>query len=422
MKKCFLFVLLFAYLVISSASAWAGGLYLYEVSNLDVATASAGWAARAQDASTILTNPAGMTRLTEPEMQVGAQALYLDINFDSDSKTTASGRSGDASDWLPAGGIYYVTAPVPELRLGFGIGGYFGLGLDYSDNWVGRYYITEILLQGITFMPAAAYKVNDWLSIGAGVNIMYAKFYQEVAINNVPDVISDGKLEIKDDTVGLAANLGVLIEPSDRTRFGIHYMSESSLDFKDAPRFKNIGPVLKAALNAAGLIGSELKLGMTAPDSVMVSAYHELNNRWAIMGNVGWQQWSEFGKVDVTVSSETTTSLTADRNYDDTWHVAAGAQYRVSDPWLLSCGVAYDSSMVDDDDRTPDLPLGESWRFGLGSKYRWTEHLDLSIAYEFLWGGDLPVDVERGPLAGRVSGDYTDTYMNFINVALNWRF
>jgi len=333
-----------------------------------------------------------------------------------------SGHSGDASDWLPAGGIYYVAAPVPELRLGFGVGGYFGLGLDYNDNWVGRYYITEILLQGISFMPSAAYKVNDWLSVGAGVNIMYAKFYQEVAINNAIDGISDGKLEIKDNTVGLAANLGVLIEPSDGTRFGIHYMSESSLDFKDAPRFKNVGPILKTALNARGLIGTELKLGMTTPDSVMVSAYHELNDRWAIMGNVGWQQWSEFGKVDVTVSSDTVTSLTADRNYNDTWHAALGAQYQVSDPWLLSCGVAYDSSMVDDDDRTPDLPLGESWRFGLGSKYMWTERLDLSIAYEFLWGGNLPMDVERGPLAGRVSGDYTDTYMNFINVALNWRF
>jgi long-chain fatty acid transport protein len=140
------------------------------------------------------------------------------------------------------------------------------------------------------------------------------------------------------------------------------------------------------------------------------------------MGNVGWQQWSEFGKVDVTVSSETSRSLTADRNYDDTWHVAAGAQYRISEPWLWSLGVAYDSSIVEDKDRTPDLPLGEAWRFGTGAQYKWKKNLDLSLAYELLWAGDLPMDVERGPLAGRVSGEYDSVYMHFINLALNWRF
>jgi hypothetical protein len=48
--------------------------------------------------------------------------------------------------------------------------------------------------------------------------------------------------------------------------------------------------------------------------------------------------------------------------------------------------------------------------------------MDLSLAYEFVWAGDLPMDVERGTLAGRVSGDYNDAYMHFINLALNWRF
>jgi len=74
------------------------------------------------------------------------------------------------------------------------------------------------------------------------------------------------------------------------------------------------------------------------------------------MGNLGWQDWSEFGKVDVTVAAEDTTSLTVDRQYEDTWHAALGAQYQLSAPWLLSGGIAYDSEMVDEKDLTPDLP------------------------------------------------------------------
>ena len=44
-------------------TAGAGGISLYEVGTADVGLASAGYSARAQDASTVFTNPAGMARL-----------------------------------------------------------------------------------------------------------------------------------------------------------------------------------------------------------------------------------------------------------------------------------------------------------------------------------------------------------------------
>lgn len=43
--------------------ARAGGILLYETGTPDMFTAGAGWAARAQDVATVLTNPAGMTRI-----------------------------------------------------------------------------------------------------------------------------------------------------------------------------------------------------------------------------------------------------------------------------------------------------------------------------------------------------------------------
>ena len=89
---------------------------------------------------------------------------------------------------------------------------------------------------------------------------------------------------------------------------------------------------------------------------------------------------------------------------------------------VLSAGVAYDSAMVDEEDLTPDLPMGEQWRFGLGAQYQWSESLTIGGAYELMWTGDLNMDINRGPLAGRVSGTYEDTSMHFINVNLIWKF
>ena len=409
-------------MAIALPQAQAGGLYLYELGTPDVGAAAAGWAARAQDASTVFTNPAGMTRLDKSELLVGIQPLYLQAEFSPDSNTTTSGLDGDASTWLPAGGLYYVHNLMPKLKIGLSTVGYFGLGLDYEDDWVGRYYIQEIKLQALGIQPALAYQVTDWLSFGAGVVALYGVLDQKAAVNNLGPNQDDGKLKIEDDDWTYQVNLGVLVAPRKGTRFGLTYLSEGDLEFKDEPDFSNLGPGLEAILRAQGLLDAEIEVEFTMPQAVMLSGYHELNDRWAIMGNLGWQDWSEFGKVGVTVASEDISSLTVDRNYKDTWHVAVGGQYRVADPWLLTAGVAYDSSMVDDDDRTPDLPLGEQWRFGLGASYDWSENLALGLGYTFLWGGDLDMDVNRGPLAGKVSGTYENASMNFINFYLNWKF
>lgn len=121
----------------------------------------------------------------------------------------------------------------------------------------------------------------------------------------------------------------------------------------------------------------------------MFSFYHEFTNRLALMANLGWQDWSRFGRVDVSVSSDTASSLTTDLGYDDTWHAALGAQYRISDAWELTGGVAYDSAMLDEDEVTPALPAGDTWRFGLGTRYAWSQAMSLSGAYELAWSGDI---------------------------------
>ena len=403
-------------------SAQAGGLYLYELGTPDVGAASAGWSARAQDAGTVFTNPAGMTRLEKSELLVGVQPLYLHAEFSPDANTTTSGSDGDASTWLPAGGLYYVHNLMPKLKIGVSAVGYFGLGLEYQNNWVGRYYVQEVTLQAMGFQPALAYQVNDWLSLGAGVVALYGVIEEKIAVNNIGPNQPYGRLKLEDSDWTYQANLGVLVEPRKGTRFGLTYLSEADLEFNDKPNFSNLGPGLEPLLQASGLLDAKLKFDFTMPQQVMFSAYHELNDRWALMGNLGWQDWSEFGNVGVTVASEDTSSLTVDRNYNDTWHVAVGTQYRVAAPWLLTAGIAYDSSMVDDKDRTPDLPVGEAWRFGLGAGYDWSKRLALGVGYTFLWNGDLDMDVNRGPLAGRVSGTFEDTSMNFINFYLDWKF
>jgi long-subunit fatty acid transport protein len=100
------------------------------------------------------------------------------------------------------------------------------------------------------------------------------------------------------------------------------------LEFKDAASLSNIGPVLHGLLNLSGLTGSKVDIDMTIPQALMLSGYHQLTDSWAIMGNIGWQDWSEFGKQELTLRSTTSTKFTQDLDYDDTWHFALVTQYR----------------------------------------------------------------------------------------------
>jgi len=419
----YLFYALCLITVFMSGPAWAGGVMLYQFGSPDVGLAAAGYAARAQDAATVFTNPAGMSRLEKSQVLGGLQALYGDVKFSPNSATTVTGSDGGvAVGWVPGGSFFIVQKLDPDWSIGFGSLSYFGLSQKYDGDWVGRYYVQKSTLLGMTLTPAVSYRVNNWLYLGAGLNLMYGILDDQVAVNNVTG--PDGVLNYSDNRWGYGANLGVLVEPWTGTRFGLTYLSEVKLDFSAVPQFSGLGPGLALVLRDSGLLTGSMDLGMTVPQMVMFSAYHELNEKWAIMGNLGWQNWSRFGKVDVQINSSNPASLTVNSNYNDTWHVALGAQYRYSPKWMFSGGIAYDSSAVDDANRSVTVPMGQTWGFGLGAQYAINPNLTLGAAYEFAWLGNMPVNQVRGTgaLANTVAGDFSNSSFSFFALNLKWTY
>ncbi|MFO1476138.1 MAG: outer membrane protein transport protein [Verrucomicrobiota bacterium] len=406
-------------LLAPSTGALAGGIMLYEIATPDVGLASAGYAARAQDASTLFKNPAGMSQLPGSQLQAGAQLTYGNVKFTPDSSTSpflGNNDGGNAIGALPAMSLFFTHQLSDKFAVGFGTFSYFGLMENYNSDWVGRYYMQKSSLVGMTLMPAASYKPTDWLSIGAGLNAMYGYLESEVAVRTLaPD---DGQLKLKDHTWGFGGNAGILVTPVEGTRIGLTYLSRVKLDFNATPSYSNLG-----ALGGLPIFSnpSALNLGMTVPQSVMLGAWQALGTNWAVMADVGWQNWNEFGKVDVGVDSASPSSLTANLNYQDTWHGAAGVQFKASEAWQFMGGVAYDSSAVSDQDRTLSLPMGKAYRFGIGTQWRCSKSVAIDTAYEFLWAGDMPV-TQDSAYRGHVSGGFDNSWFSFFTVGINWLF
>ena len=102
------------------------------------------------------------------------------------------------------------------------------------------------------------------------------------------------------------------------------------------------------------------------PNQVMLSVHHDLNDDLAIMANLGWQNWSEFGEIGLSLGGPAAKSLEVDANFDDTWHYALGARYQLDPLWSVSAGIAYDTSPVSNSDGSVAMLLDRQIRYAAG--------------------------------------------------------
>ncbi len=401
--------------------ALGAALELYETGAPDLGTASAGRAAMAADASTAAANPAGMTLLDRTQLLGAAGALLPSTNFDVAPQTTIKGTGGgNAGVFIPLGSFFFVYKLSDRIRLGLANYSDYGLAINYGSAWVGRYYATREALFSGKIAPSIAYRVNDWLSVGAGFSFAVARLTFQSRINNVLPRAGDGRLALESWDEAFGGSAGVLIQPISKLRIGLTYQSPEDFKFGFKPFLSGLGPGFSAIRKRIG--GVQFNVPMTEPQQVMASALYEIIPNLSLMGNVGWQNWTEFGEFPVGISAKNQTSIEANLHFSNTYQIAIGQQYRLAERWLWSAGFAYDSSPVSQANRNAVLPIDRQLRYGTGIQYEITRDVTAGAAWEFLDAGPGPFSNRRGPLAGTLQGHYSTNYLNFVALNVIWKF
>jgi long-chain fatty acid transport protein len=253
-----------------------------------------------------------MTRLDGKQLMFTGGVLKAMVKFDRDSDTPIDGgNGGDAGDYAPILGGFYAHNLTDRLKFGTSIVTISGTILDYDDDWTGRYLNTEVSLFTITFNPTIAYRFTDWLSIGGGPQIMYADL--EIK-SKAPPPNGTGEVKIDGDDVAYGFNLDALIELSENTRLGIGYQSKIEPEVSGDVKFKD------GAVRADAGTDTEI----TFAQFVRLGIYHELNDQWALLGTVGWEDWSDFEDINISTGEG---SQKIPRNWDDTYKFAAGVHF-----------------------------------------------------------------------------------------------
>lgn len=416
--------------VAAPASVFAGGFSLNEQSASAMGVANAGAAANPENATTVLFNPAGMSQLKGTNISFGAAVLDIDAEAKSGGMsatdqlggTVNGSNGGDIADpaILPN---FYLTHQVNEsIDVGFGIHAPYGLAADYDNDFEGRFFADKTELTAISFSPSIAVNNGNGLSMGLGVNIMYAEgrlskfqdvrggFYRQGLIDNgiadpttvppsVVDAIKAGAAskadayeqafgtpyaDIEGDDIAVNFRVGFLYELSDRTQFGLTAQTGTEFELDGDIKITNF-PVPNS-LSPVGVapttLSEKVTVPLAIPESITVGARHRLTDTVTVLAGATYSRWSRFEELDIyskegdsgAVSSalgrtgdDPITHIT--EKWKNTWQFNVGSIWQATPEWAFKAGYAWDESPVDQyvTARIPSadrhwLTLGTQWK------------------------------------------------------------
>lgn len=381
------------------ASVLAGGFALNEQSASAMGVANAGAAANPENATTVLFNPAGMSQLSGTNISFGAAVLDIDAEAKEGVEATnqlglpvQGSRGGDIADPAVLPNLYMTHEISDSVDVGFGIHAPFGLAADYDDDFTGRFFADETELTAISFSPSISVNNGKGLSMGAGINIIYAEGKLTRFMDNAlasfavtapsgnpdPGFYDQGYANIEGDDVGITFRVGFLYELSERTQFGLSAQTGTELNLEgDADLTGYVNPA--AGVVTPTSVSEKVQVPLAIPESITLGARHQLTDTVTVLAGATYAKWSRFEELDI-VSRETGGEITRapqegavlshiTEKWQNTWQFNLGGIWQATPEWAFKAGYAFDESPVNEDFVTARIPSNDRHWLTLGARW-----------------------------------------------------
>lgn len=405
-KSIFLYVVFGVSCIVSLApKAYASGFALREGEADWMGNAFAGDEAKAYDAGTVWTNPAGMALLNQAQFSgnisyIGPSARFSGYNTDPLTRGNVSGARHDSLEAPAATAALFAVFPLnPKWRVGVSLTTPYGARTSYPKNWVGRYQCLVTSITSVDLSTAFSYKFNNHFSVGFGPVFEYFNPRLTQALN-IP--YTNTVADMHGDDIGFGYNIGFLYRINEGTRIGIDYHSRIRHDISGVQRVVSSYPLLNSATAARTTI--------TTPDSINIGIYHFVTSRLAVMGSIKWTHWALFNSLHITPENGSQ-GTTIQANWRNSWLIGGGINYHVNNQLMLQTGFSFDESPVTSSTMNPRAPDANQYIFGLGVQYKVTPKTSFNLAYAHIFtpGGTInstAMDASPAP-SGTLIGSYS---------------
>lgn len=407
---------------VSGTPAWASGYHFGTQSVSSQSTANSS-AAEAADPSTLFHNPAGLAKLDGTQASVNINLVAPSVKYYDAEAYYPGGvervQGADSGDIRPKEVVvaphFYLSHRLNDnLALGLGMYVPFGSGTEYQHSSVLRYNLNKLGLKTIAVQPTVAYKINDQHAVALGVVAQhtsadlrqYANFGAALPAPLRRNGVADGYATVEGSDWGVGYNLAWLWDVNDSLRLGVNYRSKINHTLRGDAEWKLVGTAFQApgggavanAIRANGYAASEAaNVKIVTPESLSVHGMYQLTPRWSLYGDATWTRHSRFNRVNLNFEHD---KLVADPQtggaarsnqtiltpqWRNTYKVAVGASYQITDPLQLRFGVAYDQSPVRNaDTRMSTLPDADRIWLSLGGRYDIAPQHTVNLAYSYV--------------------------------------
>jgi long-chain fatty acid transport protein len=422
-------------------SAQAGGFAVREQSAYFQGAAFAGAAAGGPSISSMFWNPAAMAQAAfglTTETNVSGVLGVTKIN----PSAAANGAAYPSAYLLGLGGggdifrdaivpaSYTVWHPLPQWAFGVSINAPFGLVTDPRRDNAFMFYsrFSEVFTFNVT--PQVAYKVNDWLSIGVGMQVQYFRTSLESAMpGSAFPPTSPGTLSIRGESIDFGFTAGLMLTPTPWTSVGIGFRSgiKHGLDGDvQRPGFVTLVGGVPIAIPAA-TIG--IAPTVSLPESVNIGLRQKVSESFTLLATAEWTNWSRLGRIAVNAAPAGVPGIPVVLPFDweDGWFVSGGVEYQWSPQIALRGGLGYEWSPVTDTTRGTRLPDADRIWLSAGLTYNWNERIALEVGYSHVFVRDASIAIGPGnPLfdtSGGALGTFAGTATSHIDIlSLGFRY
>ena len=368
-------------------------------------------------------NPATITQM--PGMQMEASGSLI-IPYTAHSTSSVIGGVSGGTDNIGKTTLVPSTYASWQLNrdmwLGLSVNAPFGLAETLPPRWAGGGYgANSNNLKTYNFTPTFAYRINDWISIGAGVQVQYASADLGFSYN----VLGAAPASITGSGWGYGFTGGVTLTPTQNLSVGLGYRSAIN-------QHLNGTLSVPAAIAAVSTPGS-VKTNINLPDMVSLGIRYRIAPRWTALATVEWSNWSKIGTVNVqqpSGASAIINSQAADLpfQFSDGWFYSVGAEYQWNEQLALRSGIGFEKSPVTDRVRMPLIADNDRLWLSAGASYQVSRQMSLDFAYTHIFVKSTAIDISAAsgnPWFKAALGTYAGTVDgrgDIVSLALKYRF
>lgn len=394
------FIAIICFLVAGSSMAYAGGFSVYEASIRANGMLGA-FAAYADHVTTIYYNPAGLAGLEGFNFAGGATIIAPRSSFRGPLPfSNTEYEMEDQNFFVP--NIYGSYQIKKGLTAGAGIYAPFGLGTKWDEGWVGRGESIESEIQTLFVNPAIGYTLPGFgigkVHVGAGLMV---GVYGEVKLSRaVRSFTPEGTFGLEGSLKqpGIGFNVGILYEPVDMITLGFTYRSQVEMEFEGDAVFTDLPVGFPSTARGGATIDMPASWVAAVKVEPIPGLKAEVDYVWW-----GWSSYDELViEFDQTIPALGGSTISSERNYEDTWQVRGGVEFSKL-PFTgltLRAGIAFDNNPIREQYVDPTLPDSDRWLFSGGITYSVTPLLDIDVSYIFVRTKERRIDHEDAVLRG----------------------